>query len=165
MAPIPATSPASVESQLAVSETRLAVKARIDAEICETVGRTVHELCGHFENMVRVACALPIEPHEEPRDHESIALSAAERQERYRQHCQMIDRKLELSNAVVGGLQVLIDAARSLDLLHTEPRSKSGSATGDLDLTKLTTLNLTLVQAQKDAKAVQVTELPSVPVA
>lgn len=135
---------ASLDSQRAVLATnnRAITAAKVDAEAVTEYSRFFSKLTAKLHELTDVVCALPLNDPDP------------------RIRAQQAAKGLELTNETIKGLAGLVETGRAIGLI-LGAKTLPGSDAGKLDFAKLTTLNLTLIQAQKEAgvKPVEVMEL------
>jgi len=130
---------------IAALETRLQAQNVVDSTLVRASQESAETLAQAYVRLIGEASALPTEPYA---DAEAAKLTE---QERYRHHCTMIERKAGLMRIATSGLRELIETAQNVGLLKVERGGKPSDGSDDrdkpIDLSKLTQLNIAIVQA------------------
>ena len=130
------------------AETRLQAKAAVDNTLVNATRSAAQTLAQAYVKLIEEAASLPTHPYAAQGDDKPDA------NETYRQECAMIDRKADTMRKATEGLRELIETAQNIGLLEYErggkPQGGNGGGDGDgkpLDLSRLTQLNIAIVQA------------------
>ncbi len=117
--------------QLAAQE-RIEAAAKVDALAVREVAAQFERLATRLQQITEGVCSLPISDADP------------------RVKAQQLAKGLELANETVRALAGLVETGRSLGLV-LGPKNPGNSDAGRIDFSRLTTLSLTLIQAQKEA--------------
>lgn len=147
---------------VAAAETRLQAQTNVDRTLCTATEQAASTLAASYVTAIEQICALPVEMEAENGEIETAGA-------RYRQRCHMIERKISLQKAATEGLRELIATAQNVGLLKVERNGRDRDGRNDddkpIDLSKLTQLNIAIVQATSAGKqgATVVAELARAP--
>lgn len=127
------------------AETRLQAQAAVDSTLVNATRDAAHTLAKSYVRLIEEASALPTEPFA---DEQAAKMTEAERD---RAHRRLIRDKTEVMKLATSGLRELIETAQNVGLLNVERGGKTpeGGADRDrpIDLSKLTQLNIAIVNA------------------
>ena len=130
---------------VAAAETRLQAQAVVDSTLVNATRDAAHTLAKSYVRLIEEASALPTEPFADEQD---TKMTEAERD---RAHRRLIRDKTEVMKLATSGLRELIETAQNVGLLNVERGGKTpeGGADRDkpIDLSKLTQLNIAIVNA------------------
>lgn len=139
------------------AENRLAAVSRVDCTLVNATEEAANTLASAYVTLIRAASALPIEPFA---DETADKLTEAERDRRHRH---LIRDKAETMKLATNGLRELIETAQNVGLLKVERGGKTPDGHDDrdkpIDLSKLTQLNIAIVQATNGQGARVVAQL------
>lgn len=135
------------------AENRLASQVRTDSTLVSATESAASTLAAAYVRLIEEASALPTHPFA-PEDGTTLSQS-----ERYRQERAMIEAKAETMRKATEGLRELIETAQHVGLLKVDRGGKSPDGDAHerdkpIDLSKLTQLNIAIVQARGQAPQV-----------
>jgi hypothetical protein len=145
----------SIKSQVQMvqQDERLALAVRVDSQMLNLMASEIIKAGDCYRELLAKVRALP----DEGRSDDAKRGKSAQT---------LLRTKVELLSDCIKGLAVLSTEARNLGLVVPLKQSKGEDGAGGLDLSKLQTLNVTLVQAQQAAGVrpdpVDVSTLPAV---
>lgn len=148
------------ESRISATESRLHAQAHVDSTLCTATESIASRLADAYVSLITGITSLPVEPYA---DATALGEPPMTEQERYRQHCQMIERKVGLQRQATEGLREMIETAQAVGLLLVAPGSRKGGDDQDkpIDLSKLTQLNVAIVAATAGRPAQVMVQLGS----
>lgn len=127
------------------AETRIQAQIAVDSTLVSGVRSAANTLTTAYVRLIEQASALPVEPFP---DESATKLTEAERD---RAHRRLIRDKTEVMKLATSGLRELIETAQNVGLLKVERGGKTPDGDTDrdkpIDLSKLTQLNIAIVQA------------------
>lgn len=130
---------------VAHAETRITAQIAVDSALVSASQSAAQTLATAYVRLIEEASALPTHPFAGPND------AKPDENERYRQECAMIERKAEVMRKATSGLRELIETAQNIGLLNVERGGKTPEGGSDrdkpIDLSKLTQLNIAIVNA------------------
>lgn len=139
---------------LEVVESRIHTQSRVDATLCRATEDAANALSASYVAIIRDIAGLSVDAEPEVENPAIVPTKGELR----RQHVHLLREKIELQKLATEGLREMIATAQAVGLLKVDQRSaRNGGPQAEddkpIDLSKLTQLNIAIVQATKDRPA------------